>query len=389
MKRRAAALAAALAALLIANGTAPAAEPLKIGVLMSYTGPSAIGGQEVDAAIAAYQQLHGSTVAGRTIQIVRADTGGANPDVAARHMQELAASDKVDFVIGPDFTPTTIAAGTVSTQAKLPTLVVTAAASGSVANAPYMINFGFSTRQYVGPLANWAATNGLKKTYVLYSDYAPGIEAARIFKEAYTAVGGTVAGEVAVPLNATDLSAYAQRVKDAAPDGLFVFLPPGQQPLVLLHALTENGTYGGKSKLKILDNGALSDEPRLDTLGDATIGIISSFIYSDNHASAANRAFVRAFEAPSGGTLRPDFYAAIAYDAMDAIYHVVAAQHGVLDPDRTMQLLRAVRMEGPRGPISVDPATRLVTENDYIRRVERHGAHLVNVEIKTFPAVPQ
>jgi branched-chain amino acid transport system substrate-binding protein len=388
LKRTAWALSAALLATVVSSGAAPAAEPLKIGVLMSFTGPNAIGGQEVDAAINAYMKLHGNSVAGRTVQIIRADTGGPNPDVAARRMQELAASDKVDFVIGPDFTPTTIAAGTVSTQAKLPTFVVTAAASGSVANAPYMVNFGFSTRQYVGPLATWAATNGLKKMYVLYSDYSPGIEAAKIFKDSLTAAGGTVAGEVAVPLNATDMSAYAQRVKDATPDGLFVFLPPGQQPLILLKALTENGTYGGKSKLRVLDNGSLSDEPRLDSLGDDTLGIISSFVYSDNHDSAANRDFVRAFEAPDPA-LRPDFYAAIAYDAMDAIYRVVAAQHGTLDPDRTMQLVRSLHLDGPRGPVSVDPATRLVTENIYIRRVERRGAHLVNVELKTYPAVQQ
>lgn len=388
MKPIAAAIAAVVLAGAVSSGIAPAAEPLKIGVLMSYTGPNAIGGQEVDAAINAFLKIRGNTIAGRTIQIIKADTGGPNPDIAARRMQELAASDKVDFVIGPDFTPTTLAAGTVSTQAKLPTLVVTAAASGSVANAPYMINFGFSTRQYVGPLAKWAATSGLKKMYVLYSDYSPGIEAAKIFNQSLTAAGGMVVGETAVPLNATDMSAYAQRVKDAAPDGLFVFLPPGQQPLILLKALTENGTYGGKSKLRVLDNGSLSDEPRLDSLGDATLGIMSSFVYSDNHNSAANRDFVRAFEA-SDPTLRPDFYAAIAYDAMDAIYRVVAAQHGVLDPDKTMQLLRAFHSEGPRGPISVDPNTRLVTENIYIRRVERRGTHLVNVELKTYPAVEQ
>jgi branched-chain amino acid transport system substrate-binding protein len=388
MKRFASMTAAVLLATVVSSGTAPAAEPLKIGVLMSFTGPNAIGGQEVDAAVNAYLRLHGNTVAGRTVQIVKADTGGPNPDIAARRMQELAASDKVDFVIGPDFTPTTLAAGAVSTQAKLPTFVVTAAASGSVANAPYMVNFGFSTRQYVGPLAKWAATNGLKKMYVLYSDYSPGIEAARIFKESLTAAGGTVAGEVAVPLNATEMSAYAQRVKDASPDGLFVFLPPGQQPLILLKALTENGTYGGKSKLKVLDNGSLSDEPRLDSLGDDTLGIISSFVYSDSHDSAANRDFVRAFEQPDP-TLRPDFYAAIAYDAMDAIYRVVTAQHGMLDPDRTMQLLRNMHAEGPRGPITVDASTRLVTENVYIRRVERRGAHLVNVELKTYPAIEQ
>jgi branched-chain amino acid transport system substrate-binding protein len=388
VKPIAAAIAAVVLAGAVSSGIAPAAEPLKIGVLMSYTGPNAIGGQEVDAAINAFLKIRGNTIAGRTIQIIKADTGGPNPDIAARRMQELAASDKVDFVIGPDFTPTTLAAGTVSTQAKLPTLVVTAAASGSVANAPYMINFGFSTRQYVGPLAKWAATSGLKKMYVLYSDYSPGIEAAKIFNQSLTAAGGMVVGETAVPLNATDMSAYAQRVKDAAPDGLFVFLPPGQQPLILLKALTENGTYGGKSKLRVLDNGSLSDEPRLDSLGDATLGIMSSFVYSDNHNSAANRDFVRAFEA-SDPTLRPDFYAAIAYDAMDAIYRVVAAQHGVLDPDKTMQLLRAFHSEGPRGPISVDPNTRLVTENIYIRRVERRGTHLVNVELKTYPAVEQ
>lgn len=388
MKPIAAAIAAVVLAGAVSSGIAPAAEPLKIGVLMSYTGPNAIGGQEVDAAINAFLKIRGNTIAGRTIQIIKADTGGPNPDIAARRMQELAASDKVDFVIGPDFTPTTLAAGTVSTQAKLPTLVVTAAASGSVANSPYMINFGFSTRQYVGPLAKWAASSGLKKMYVLYSDYSPGIEAAKIFNQSLTAAGGMVVGETAVPLNATDMSAYAQRVKDAAPDGLFVFLPPGQQPLILLKALTENGTYGGKSKLRVLDNGSLSDEPRLDSLGDATLGIMSSFVYSDNHNSAANRDFVRAFEA-SDPTLRPDFYAAIAYDAMDAIYRVVAAQHGVLDPDKTMQLLRAFHSEGPRGPISVDPNTRLVTENIYIRRVERRGAHLVNVELKTYPAVEQ
>lgn len=388
MKPIAAAIAAVVLAGAVSSGIAPAAEPLKIGVLMSYTGPNAIGGQEVDAAINAFLKIRGNTIAGRTIQIIKADTGGPNPDIAARRMQELAASDKVDFVIGPDFTPTTLAAGTVSTQAKLPTLVVTAAASGSVANAPYMINFGFSTRQYVGPLAKWAASSGLKKMYVLYSDYSPGIEAAKIFNQSLTAAGGMVVGETAVPLNATDMSAYAQRVKDAAPDGLFVFLPPGQQPLILLKALTENGTYGGKSKLRVLDNGSLSDEPRLDSLGDATLGIMSSFVYSDNHNSAANRDFVRAFEA-SDPTLRPDFYAAIAYDAMDAIYRVVAAQHGVLDPDKTMQLLRAFHSEGPRGPISVDPNTRLVTENIYIRRVERRGTHLVNVELKTYPAVEQ
>jgi branched-chain amino acid transport system substrate-binding protein len=332
--------------------------------------------------------MHGKTAGGRTVEIVRADTGGPNPEVAARRMQELAASDKVDFVIGPDFTPTTLAAGSISTQAKLPTFVVTAAGANSVTNAPYMINYGFSTRQYVGPLATYAATNGLKSVYILYSDYGPGIEAAKIFRETLTAGGGTVAGDVAVPLNASDMSAYAQRIKDAGADALFVFLPPGQQPLILLKALTENGAYGGKSKLKILDNGSLSDEPRLDALGDATIGIISSFIYSDAHDSPINRAFVKAFETVSP-SLRPDFYAAITYDAMDAIYRIVAAQSGSSDPEKSMQAARSLRVEGPRGPIAVDPATRLVTENVYIRRVERRGAHLVNVEIKTYPAVVQ
>jgi branched-chain amino acid transport system substrate-binding protein len=378
-----------LAGVALASGAALAqVPPLKIGVVMAFTGLSAVLGQEMDDGIATFVQEHGDTVAGRKVVIVKRDTGGPLPDVAQRVMQDLVVNEKVDIVIGPDYTPTTAAIAPISTQAKKVVLVVTAAQTGIIDNAPYMVHFGFSQRQYEIPLAKWAAKNGLKNIFMLYANFGPGQDGANTFKETYTAAGGKIAGDVPFPLNTTDFAPFAQRVKDAKPDALWVFLVPGPQPGELLKALRENGAVGPGSTLKILDNGGISDEPNLDGIGNDAIGVISSFVYSDAHDSALNRSFVQRFERIDP-KLRPDYIAAIGYDAMAAVYKVAAAQNGNLDPDRTLALLKGMKFEGPRGPIEIDPVTRTATANIYIRRIERRGAHLVNVEIDTSPMTKQ
>lgn len=362
--------------------------PLKIGVIMAFSGFSAILGQEMDDGIATFMAEHGDTVAGRKVVIVKRDTGGPQPDVAQREMQDLVVNEKVDIVIGPDYTPTTAAIAPISTQAKKPVFVVTAAQTGIIDNAPYMAHFGFSQRQYEIPLARWAAKNGLKNIFMLYANFGPGLDSLNTFKETYTASGGRIAGEVPFPLNTTDFAPFAQRVKDAKPDALWVFLVPGPQPGNLLKALREVGAVGPGSTMKILDNGGISDEPNLDAIGNDAIGVISSFVYSDAHNSAVNRAFVQRF-ARIDPKLRPDYIAAIGYDAMSAVYKIAAAQNGNLDPDRTMALVRGMKFEGPRGPVEIDATTRTATQNIYIRRIERRGTHLVNVEIDTSAMVKQ
>ncbi len=358
--------------------------PIKIGVVLGFTGLSAVLGAQVNDAIAAFTQEHGDTIAGRKVVIVRRDTGGPIPDAAARVTQDLIVNEKVDLIIGPEYSPSTAAITRISTEAKKPVFVITATQNGIVDNAPYMVLFGFSQRQYEAPYARWAAKNGIHNLFMLYANFTAGIDAVNTFREIYTGAGGNVVGDVGFPLNATEFSAYAQRVKDAKPDALWLFLVPGVQPGLILKALHDVGVVGPGSKMKILDNGGITDEPNLDGMGDSALGVISSFIYSDAHPSRVNRDFVDRFEKIDPKN-RPDFIGAIAYDCMTAAYKVLAAQNGVIDPDKTMALVKGMKFEGPRGPVEIDPATRTATQNVYIRRVERRGGHLVNVEFETTP----
>jgi branched-chain amino acid transport system substrate-binding protein len=378
---RAIAVSIAFAALVTAQ-TSAQAPPLKVGVVASFTGISAIFGQMIEDGITTYMQEHGDTVAGRKVLIVKRDTGGPQPDVAQRVMQDLVVNEKVDIIIGPDYSPTTTAIAPISTQAKKPVIVVNAALTGLIDNAPYMTHFDFSTRQFQAPLARWAAKSGLKRVYLMYANFGPGVDASNAFKEPLVAGGSTVVGESPYPLTTSDFLPFAQRVKDTNPDALWTFIVPGPQGAAVLKALKEVGLLGPNSKLKVLDSGGITDEPNLDAIGNDALGVISSFVYSDAHNSPLNRAFVQRFEKINPKT-RPDYAAAIAYDAMSVIYKAAAAQNGNLEPDRTMAFLKGLKFEGPRGPVEIDAATRLMTQNIYIRRIERRGDHLYNVEIET------
>ncbi len=367
-------------------GTSSAADqpPLKIGVVFSYTGPFAKEGREVDAAFAVYQQEHGDTIAGRKVEFIRRDTTGPVPDVAKRVAQDLIVGDKVDLILGPDYTPNALALAPLSTQAKKPVFIINAAANSILPKAPYMARFGFSTPQMAVPLAEWAAKNGVKSVYTVFSDYGPGIDAGTSFEKAFTAAGGKIVGEVRVPLNSSDFSAYVQRVKDAKPDAAFIWLPADNEPGIVLKSWADAGL---SNKVKILATGDLVDEAFVNSIGAPAVGVVSSFNYSPLHQSAMNKAFVQKFAAVTGGKLQPDFAAVSAYDALAAVYKIVGAQHGMVDPDKTMDMVRAMKGESPRGPMAIDSG-RDIVQNVYIRRVER-GANgqLGNVEFDTIRAV--
>lgn len=379
-----AAFAFAAAAMLCTAAAQADEPPLKIGIIGSYTGGAADFGRDVDAAYAAYVKEHGDTVAGRKIEFIRRDTGGPNPDVVRRLVQELITSDKVDLITGMEFTPNALAAASLSTQAKMPVLIVNAATTDILKNAPYMVRFGFTTAQIVTPFAQWAAKNGYHDVYSIYTDYGPGIEAGNSFRTAFTAAGGKILGEVKPPLISPDYSAYVQRAKDAKPQAIFIFAPAADHPPIFLRAFRDAGL--ADAGVKILATGDLVNESQLGILGDPALGMITTFDYSDAHNSALNHAFVKAFHEASGKNLRPDFTGAAAYDVINAVYKVVEAQHGKLDPDRTIALLKGMSFESPRGPIAID-ANRDIVQNVYFRKVEKVDGELRNIEFATVPNV--
>jgi branched-chain amino acid transport system substrate-binding protein len=360
------------------------AQTVKVGLISEFSGPFADYGKQMENGIKAYMEQNGDTVAGKKIEIITRDTTGPNPDVAKRLAQELVTRDKVDFLVGFGLTPNAMAVTAVATQAKKPMIIMNAAASVITTKSPYVVRVSQTIAQLSVPMAQWAAKNGVKRVYTFVADYAPGIDAEENFKKAFTAAGGEVVDSARVPLTNPDFGPFIQRIKDAKPEAVFLFLPAGEQSIAFMKGFTERGL--AQAGIKVYGTGDLTDDGVIDTMGEPTLGIITSGHYSAAHDSPENKAFLKAY-ATVAGDKRPNFMAVGAYDGMAAIYDVLKKNSGDTDADKAMEVLKGWKRESPRGPILIDPETRDIVQTVYIRRVEKQNGHYYNVEFDKFPAV--
>ena len=381
---RAAAICLIVALLTGARGAADSG-PIRIGVIYAYSSNAASPlGPRLDAAVGAWFKEHGDTVAGRKIELIRRDEGGVNPENAKRLAQELVVQQHVDLLTGLIFTPNAIAVGEISTQAKVPLLILNATTSGILTPNPYSMRDSYTTAQITAPLATWAWRHGMKTAYVLFQDYGPGIDAGTTFEKTFAGAGGKVVGEIRVPITALDFAPYVQHVKEAKPDAVFVFLNASGGAPAFLRDCANAGLQ--RSGVKILVHGSMVEEDLLPSLGDAALGVISTMNYTTGHDSRLNHAFVTDYLAAFGrNATLPSSTEVAAYDAMNLIYRAALAQKGDLTTDGTVAAIKGARFESPRGPVVIDPQTRDVVQNVYIRRVERKGSQLVNTEIETIP----
>ena len=370
---------------LLAAPAALAQEPVKVGIVAPFSGVAADYGKQMEGGIKAWFRLHGDTVNGRKIQLLIRDTTGPNPEMAKRLAQELVTRDKVDFLAGFGFTPEALAAAPVATEAKTPMIVMNAASSVVTTRSPYIARFSMALPQVSAPMATWAAKNGIKKVYTLVADYAPGVDSEKGFKDAFTAAGGTVVDSVRVPLRNPDFAPFVQRIKDAKPEAVFIFVPAGEQSIAFMKAFEERGL--AKEGIKVIATGDLTDDDVLQSMGEPVLGVITSHHYSAAHDSPENKAFVKAFGEVNTELKRPNFMAVGGYDGMAAIAEVVRKLGNTIDGDKAMEILRNIRMTSPRGPISIDPATRDIVQTVYIRRVQKIGNDYYNVEFDRFPDV--
>ncbi len=373
----------------LAFGTpALAQETVKVGLLFTYSGASSITGQLSDNTIKLFQQKNGATVGGKKIEFVKRDTTGPNPEVAKRLAQELIVREKVQILIGPDFTPNALAVAPLVTEAKVPTFLTGAATGGIVGEkSPYYLRTFFAIPQAVRPMAQWAHANGVKKPYVLVADFGPGHDTEATFTKAFTELGGTLAGTGRVPVRSPEFSSYMQRIKDAQPDAVFVFMPIGELVPQFLKAYADSGLKN--TSIKLLGTGDLTDESVIDAAGDAGLGVITSGVYSVAHDSAANKQFVADYVGQFGKSPRATASSVAVWDAMRLIYDGLAAQAKTpFDADKFMAFVKGRSIESPRGPISIDKTTGDITQNVYIRRVEKREGVMQNVEIATIKDVP-
>jgi branched-chain amino acid transport system substrate-binding protein len=367
-----------------ASTTAPETGPVKVGVVAAFSGPFADYGKNIENGMRAYLKVHGASFGGRQIELVMRDTTGPVPDVAKRLAQELITRDKVDFLAGFDFTPNAMAVAPLATEAKKPMVVMNAASSSVTTKSPYVVRFSFTLPQVTAPMAEWAAKNGIKKAYSLVADYAPGIDAEATFKKAFTAAGGEVVDAVRVPMKNADYAPFLQRVKNTKPQAVFIFLPAGEPGIAFMKAFSERGL--AKAGIKLLATGDLTDDGVLAAMGEPTLGVITTHHYSAAHDSPENKDFVKAFGEVSAGR-RPNFMAVGGYDGMAAIAEVVKQLNGVIDGDKAMEIFKGMKLASPRGPISIDPLTRDIIQTVYLRKVEKVGNELFNVESDKFESV--
>jgi len=367
---------AGLVAALFAMSPVSAQQTIKIGVILPYSGQFADPGAQADNGIKLYMQQHGDTVAGKKIELIRKDTGGIAPDVAKRLAQELIVRDKVDLLAGFSLTPNALAAADVSAQAKKFMVVMNAATSIVTTKSPYMARVSFTLPQLNEPLGVWAYKNGVRKVYSLVADFAAGHDAEAAFQGAFKAAGGEIVGSVRYPVNNPDFSAFVQRAKDANPEALFVFVPGGAQSPAIAKAMADRGI--DPRKTKVMSQMELTEEQALKSMGDTALGIITSGHYDYNLGSKANNEFVAAFNAAF--KRNPDFFAVGGYDGMHLIYEALKKTAANADGEALIAAAKGMAWESPRGPMSIDPATRDVVQTVYMRRVEKVDGRLVNVE---------
>jgi branched-chain amino acid transport system substrate-binding protein len=376
-------LAAVAVALLAATaGTAHAQQPIRIGFSAPITGPFAENGKQMLAAVKLFQERNPAVIAGRPVEVIVRDDGGV-PDQAKRIAQELVVNNKVVALLGYNPTPTALAVAPLATEAKIPQVVMGSSTSIITERSPYIVRTFGTQPQITVPMAQWAAMNGLKRVVTLVSDYAPGLETEKAFIEEFKARGGEIVASLRVPLQNPDFAPFLQRARDAKPEALFVWVPGGLAG-PLLRQYVERGMNA--SGIRVIGTGDITDDDVLNQMGDPTLGIVTALQYSAAHPSAMNKEFVEGFKRVGNG-LRPDHVGVSAYDGLHLIFAALTKTGGNTDGDALIAAMKGMGWESPRGPIMIDPDTRDIVQDIYIRRVERVDGELYNIEFDKFPAV--
>jgi branched-chain amino acid transport system substrate-binding protein len=374
-------LGAALAATVFA-APARAEDSVNIGMIVPMTGPSASTGKQERAGAELFIKQHGDTVAGKKVNLILKDDTGA-ADVTKRLAQELITNDHAAALIGFGLTPLALAVAPIATEAKVPQIVSAAATAMISEKSPYILRTSFTLPQASAPMAEWALRNNIKKVVTIVTDYGPGIDAEKWFGDTFEKGGGTIAEKIRVPLKNPDFSPFLQRVKDDAPDAVFVFVPSGFGS-VFMKQFVERGL--DKSGVKLIGTGDVTDDDLLADIGDPALGAVTAHHYSADHDSPENKAFVEAFKAANGG-LRPNFMAVGAYDAMALVYQALEKTKGDTSGEALLAAMKGASWISPRGPVSIDPETRELIQNMYVRKVEKKNGELYNVEFETIPNV--
>jgi len=372
---------AAVAAIVMS--TAAYADTIKVGVVGPFSGPFALQGKNFKAGIDAYMAINGNKVGDNTVEVIYRDLPAADPAQSKALAQELVVKEKVQYLAGFYFTPDAMAVTPILKQANTPLVIMNAATSAIVTKSPLVVRTSFTTWQTSTPIAKVAHDAGVGKVISVVSDYGPGVDAENAFKAAFEKEGGQVVEAIRMPLSTNDFSPIMQRIKDSGAQGVFAFLPSGPTTLGFVKAYNENGLKA--AGIKFFAPGDLTQESDLPALGDAALGIQTTFHYAVSHDSPENKAFVEAAAKAIGSKAELSFPAVGAYDGMKVIYKMIEATGGKQNAAKAVEAVKGLAWISPRGPVSIDPESRHITQNIYLREVTKaDDGTYYNKEVQTF-----
>ena len=254
------------------------AQTIKIGFITSYSGLNGNLGPYMERAVRLYMKQHEKELpSGVKIELLTRDDTGANPDKARQLAQELVVRDKVNLLAGVIFTPNALAIAPIATEAKVPFIIMNAGTAVITTRSPYIVRASFTLWQASYPLGQWAAKK-FKTAYVIVSDFGPGHDSEEAFAKGFTEGGGKIVGSVRVPLQNPDWAAYMQRVKDAKPDVLKVFIPAGKTATAVMKNFSDLGL--GAAGIKLIGPGDITTDEELPNMGDVALGALTVHHYS-------------------------------------------------------------------------------------------------------------
>ncbi|WP_037078561.1 ABC transporter substrate-binding protein [Neorhizobium vignae] len=361
---------------------ASAQETVKIGLILPMTGPFASTGRQVEAGVKAYIALNGDTVAGKKIEVVLRDDGGV-ADQTRRIAQELVVNDGAKMLMGFGLTPLAMSVAPVLNQAKIPAIITSATTSAIMPQSQYYVRTSMGGPQSAVPVATWAVQNNLKKVVTLVSDYGPGIDIEQGFTNQFKKDGGTIVEAIRVPLANPDFAPFLQRVRDAKPDAVFAFVPAGIGAQFMKQYVDRGLADAG---IKLIATGDVTDDDLLNGMGPVAKGVITGHFYSALHDSPENKAFVAQVK-KAANNMRPNFMSVGGYDAMTLAYMALKKTNGDTDGTKLIEAMKGATWTSPRGPITIDPATRDIVQDIYMREVKEVNGELYNVEFATFPKI--
>lgn len=378
-----------LAAVAVSGGCrkAPEDKTVKVGIILTYSGPDASIGESIDRAAELYVKLHGNELPeGVRLELVKRDETGPTPDVAKRLARELIVRDKIQILSGGQWTPNVSAIAPLVTEAKIPYVLMGSGTASTTRLSPFIARFAFTQWQHSYHLGQWAAKNGIRNAYTLVSDYASGVDAETAFTRGFKEGGGTIVGAVRVPLRSPDYVPFLERIRREKPQAVYAFNPGGPEATKFIKAYNDVGLAA--AKITLIGPSAIVPDDELPNMGDGALDVVTASHYSASADRPANRVFIEEWHKAYGPNSLPGLFAVGGWDGMAAIFEVIRRQNGEIDSERTMEILKGwSNPDSPRGPVRIDPKERDLIQNIYIRRVQKVDGRLQNIDFATIPSV--